>query len=57
MEKQIGKLYVSKHTERRNGLDMVFKLVVLCTGEGRSESRFSGVVVEQTDDFSDHSCG
>ena len=57
MEKQIGKLYVSRHTERRNDVDKDFKLVILCTGAGKGDRTFSGVVVEQTDEFSDHCLG
>lgn len=42
MEKEIGKLYSSGSA------------VVMCTGEGTGEKRFAGVVVQQTDKFSDH---
>ena len=57
MEKQIGKLYGSSHDERRNGKLHHFELVIFCTGYGRSRKTFSGVVVKQTDDFSDHKLG
>ncbi len=57
MKKQIGKLYVSRHTENRNNIIMNFELVIFCTGLGKSEKTYSGVVVKQTDDTSDIKLG
>lgn len=45
MEKVVGKLYSSSGT------------VVLCTGMGASEKRFSGVVVKKLDPTSDFNVG
>lgn len=45
MEKEKGKLYSSGKT------------VIMCTGEGTSDNRFAGVVVEQLDPTSDHRVG
>ncbi|MDC7250729.1 MAG: hypothetical protein PQJ49_12500 [Sphaerochaetaceae bacterium] len=57
-----GKLFISKHTETRNGQEHEFRTVLLCTGEGADPKwgnypTISGVVVEQTDQFSNHQQG
>lgn len=58
MEKVVGKLYVSKHKERRSGRLKTHKLIVLCTtGVSTSLKTFSGVVVKQTDETSDYKVG
>ena len=57
MEKQIGKLYVSEHKELRDNKKIIYKLVILCTGLSDSSRRFEGVVLQQTDDYSDHRVG
>jgi hypothetical protein len=57
MKKQIGKLYVSRHTEKRGNEIIDFELVVLCTGLGISERTYSEVVIKQTDDTSDSKLG
>jgi hypothetical protein len=45
MNKEIGKVYNSGRTW------------ILCTGSGRSDKVFSGVVVRQDDETSDHQVG
>ena len=45
MKKQIGKLYA------------IGQLVILCTGLGKSDRTFSGVVIQQEDKFSDFQVG
>lgn len=45
MNKEIGKVYNSGRTW------------ILCTGPGRSDKVFSGVVVKQDDETSDHQVG
>ena len=50
MEKQIGKLYASISP-------LGDFMVILCTGFGKSEKTFSGVVIKQSDKFSDHRVG
>lgn len=50
MEKEIGKLYASISPLGNS-------MVILCTGYGLTEKRFSGVVLKQSDKFSDHRVG
>jgi len=45
MDKKIGKVYNSGRT------------YILCTGPGKTEKVFSGVVVRQNDETSDHQVG
>lgn len=45
MNKEVGKVYTTGKT------------YVLCSGPGKSEKTFSGVVVKQTDETSDHYVG
>lgn len=57
MEKVAGKLYARIHTELRSGKKQIFTTVLLCTGHGRIDRTMSGVVVKQTDYFSDFKLG
>ena len=57
MEKKIGKLYSRTHKENRNGKCQIFMLVLLCTGMGKSDKTVSGVVIKNTDTFSDSHVG
>jgi hypothetical protein len=57
MGKVVGKLYSRTHTELRNGKKIIYTLVLLCTGPGKSDRTMSGVVVKQTDEFSDLQIG
>lgn len=45
MTKEVGKVYTTGRT------------YILCTGLGQTEKVFSGVVVKQTDETSDHQVG
>lgn len=57
MKKVVGKLYAHIHTELRSGKKQIFTNVLLCTGPGKTDRTMSGVVVKQTDEFSDHQMG
>jgi len=54
---QVGKLYVCRHNETRNGIREDFELIIFCTGVGVKSTwgnykTISGVVIKQTDKFS-----
>jgi len=57
MEKKIGKLYSHTHTENRNDKKIIYRIIIMCTGMGDSDRKISGVVVDQTDEFSDFQIG
>jgi hypothetical protein len=62
MKIEIGKLYVSRHTETRDGTPIEFELVLFATGSDvkprwGNYDTISGVVVKNTDPFSDHQVG
>ena len=58
MEKQIGKLYSRIHNENRNGKNTIYRMVIMCTDVNKNNNKtISGVVVDQTDEFSDFQIG
>lgn len=62
MEIKPGKLYVSEHNERRDGVLQTYELVLIATGTGvkpkwGNYETISGLVVTNTDKFSDHRVG
>jgi len=58
MDKQIGKLYSHSYKERKNGKLKIYHTIVMCTtGFNTNLNTFSGVVVKQTNNTSDHRVG